>query len=116
MTLEKITEQSERLLTGQAELARLIALALPHDGAIEPQHGVHFHRNSVSGQRVHAVCEPAFCVMAQGSKLILLGEESFRYDPAHYLISTIELPLIGEIVEASSERPYLGLRLTLDPS
>ncbi len=116
MTNETITEQNERPRAGQAELAERIALALPQDGALEPQPGVHFYRNSVPGQRVHAVCEPAFCVMAQGSKVIMLGEESFRYDPARYLISTIELPLIGEIVDASRERPYLGFRMTLDPS
>jgi len=46
----------------------------------------------------------------------LLGEEIFRYDPAHYLISTMELPLIGAVVDASPERPYLSFRLVLDPS
>jgi AraC-like DNA-binding protein len=40
----------------------------------------------------------------------------FRYDPAHYAISTVGLPIIAEIVQASRERPYLGLRLTLDPA
>jgi AraC-like DNA-binding protein len=55
-------------------------------------------------------------VIAQGSKDILLGDDTFRYDPAHYLISTMELPLIGEVVEASPERPYLSFRLLLDPS
>jgi AraC-like DNA-binding protein len=86
------------------------------DGKIEPQPGVHFHRRSVCGERVHAVAEPSFCVIAQGSKEILLGDETFRYDPAHYLISTMELPLIGEIVEASRQTPYLSFRLALDPS
>jgi AraC-like DNA-binding protein len=55
-------------------------------------------------------------VIAQGSKHILLGEQSFRYDPAHYLITTVELPLSGEVVDASPERPYLGFKLLLDPS
>ena len=57
-----------------------------------------------------------FCVIAQGSKEILLGERRFRYDPAHYLISTMGLPMIGEVVEASPRRPYLGFRLALDPA
>jgi AraC-like DNA-binding protein len=54
--------------------------------------------------------------MAQGSKIIMLGEEVYRYDPAHYLITTMELPLAGEVVEASAEQPYLGFRLALDPT
>src|SRR5208337_164402 len=44
------------------------------------------------------------------------GENTFRYDRAHYLISTMELPLIGEVVEASSKLPYLSCRLVLDPA
>jgi AraC-like DNA-binding protein len=55
-------------------------------------------------------------VIAQGSKEILLGDQTFRYDPAHYLITTMELPLVGQVVEASAQRPYLGFRLILDPA
>jgi len=100
----------------QEELADRIARALPHDGAVEPQPGLHFRRHSRLAERVYGFYEPAFCVIAQGSKDILLGEDIFRYDPAHYLISTMELPLMGEVVEASLERPYLSFRLVLDPS
>jgi AraC-like DNA-binding protein len=62
------------------------------------------------------VYEPAFCFVAQGSKQALLGEEVFRYDPGHYLIFTVDLPLVFQVEEASKERPYLGFRLNLDPS
>jgi AraC-like DNA-binding protein len=101
----------------QEELADRIARALPHDGRIEPQPGVFFNRASEPSQPpVHAFAGPAFCVIAQGSKEVLLGEETFRYDPAHYLITTVELPLIGQIIEASPQRPYLSMRLGLDPT
>ena len=102
--------------TDREELADRIARALPHDGTVEPQPGLHFRRHSKPTEPVHAVAEPSFCVIAQGSKEILLGENTFRYDPANYLISTMELPLVGEVVEASPERPYLSFRLVLDPS
>lgn len=108
--------RAEKVGGDLAELAERIAQRLPGDGAIEVQPGVHFRRTSAPGQRVHGVCEPQLCVMAQGSKVILLGEETYRYDPAHYLITTMELPITGEVVEASAERPYLGFGLTLDPA
>ena len=58
----------------------------------------------------------AFCVIAQGSKQILLGDSRYQYDDAHYLIATAALPIISRITEASPERPYLSFILTLDPT
>lgn len=55
-------------------------------------------------------------MIAQGGKELILGRERFRYDPAHYLITTVDLPMIGQVVEASPERPWLRARLVLDPS
>ena len=68
----------------QEELAERIARALPRDGTVEPQPGLHFRRHSTPTDQVHGFYEPAFCVIAQGSKHILLGEDSFRYDPATF--------------------------------
>ena len=105
MTNAAIQQPTDRMMADRAELAHRIARALPRDGKSEPQPGLHFHRKSTPAERVHGVGEPSFCVIAQGSKQILLGDATFRYDPAHYLISTMELPLIGEVVEASPQRP-----------
>jgi AraC-like DNA-binding protein len=117
MTNTSRQRPTRRMQADQEELADRIARALPRDGRIEPQPGVFFNRASQPSQPpIHAFAEPAFCVIAQGSKEILLGEETFRYDPAHYLITTVELPLIGQVIEASPERPYLSFRLVLDPS
>jgi AraC-like DNA-binding protein len=55
-------------------------------------------------------------VIAQGSKQVLLGESRYRYDPFHYLLTTIDLPYAGQILEASKARPYLSLRLELAPT
>jgi AraC-like DNA-binding protein len=73
-------------------------------------------RSSHPTEPVHAVYQPAFCFVAQGCKQALLGEEVFRYDPGNYLIFTVDLPLTFQVKEALPERPYLGLRLNLDPS
>ena len=58
----------------------------------------------------------AFCVIAQGHKEIRLGERTYCYDPAQYLIVTNALPVSSRITEASSERPFLNLVLRLDPT
>jgi AraC-like DNA-binding protein len=98
------------------ELAERIARWLPHDGKLLPQAGVAFGRYSRTGERGYGVYPPALCVIAQGSKEVRLGDEVFRYNPAHYLITTMGLPLGWEVVEASQEQPYLGFVLALDPS
>ncbi len=117
-TMRDATTEREdrRRQADQEELVERIARALPHDGTVEPQPGLHFRRCSRPTERIHGFHEAAFCVIAQGSKDLILGEERFRYDPAHYLITTVDLPMIGQVVEASPERPWLRVRLVLDPS
>lgn len=90
--------------------------AIPGDEVKEVFPGLFLGRSSQLTERRHSVFTPAFCVIAQGSKQVLLGEEVFRYDPGHYLISTVDLPIVSHVVEASREQPYLSFRLDLDPS
>src|SRR5438105_5820730 len=107
--------QARRVLANQQELAELIARAQREDGTVERLPGLHLKRVSSSTERVHGVSIPAFCVIAQGSKEIFVGEDYYRYDPGHYLLATVELPIVIQIGEASKERPHLSLRLNMDP-
>jgi len=58
--------------------------------------------------------EPSICLIAQGAKRVLLGEEVYIYDAHHFLITSVDLPVVAQVTEASKEKPYLGLKLTLD--
>jgi AraC-like DNA-binding protein len=98
------------------ELAERIERALPEDGEVEPLKGLLLFRSSTPSEPLHGVSKPSFCVIAQGSKEVMLGDSRYRYDPAHYLLATVELPVVGQVLEASAERPYLSLRLDLDPA
>ncbi len=98
------------------ELAERIARAIPEDGAVEPLTGLLLNRFSTPTEQLHGVSRPSLCVIAQGSKEVLLGDSRYRYDPGHYLLATVELPVVGQVLEASAERPYLSLRLDLDPA
>ena len=98
------------------ELTERIARAVPDDGFAEPVDGLWLRRVSAPTETGHGVSVPAFCVIAQGSKEIWLGDERYRYDPAHYLIATAALPVASRITEASPERPFLSLLLRLDPA
>lgn len=116
MTPQQATHESYRAQANRDELVERIARTIREDGAIEPLKGLHLVRASSRKAPLHSVYDPVFCVIAQGSKEIFLGDERYQYDPYHYLLVTAELPLVGHVLEASQERPYLGLRLDLDPT
>jgi AraC-like DNA-binding protein len=115
MTKNGDNRQDQQMQANLAELAERIARAVPHDGKVESLPGVFLYRVSIPHQPVYAVLEPSFCVIAQGSKDLLIGDKRFHYDPFHYLISTMGLPATGQVVQASRAVPYLALRLVLDP-
>ena len=108
--------EAHRAQANREELVERIARTVCKDGGGEPLKGLHLHRSSSPRKPVHSVSEPSFCLIAQGSKEVFLGNERYQYDPAHYLLYTAELPVVSQIIEASPERPYLSLRLTLDPA
>jgi len=108
--------EEQRAKSNREELVERIARALPEDGTLDVSASFRLARSSKPTEPIHSMYQPAFCVVAQGRKQALLGEEVFRYDPGHYLIYTVELPLTFQVAEASKERPYLGFRLNLDSS
>ena len=94
------------------ELIARIAQVMRVDGTMQPREGLHLYRQSLP-QQVHGVVDPSLCVIAQGSKEVLVGEHRYRYDPMHYLLATLDLPHVSQIRDASPERPYLAIRLQL---
>jgi AraC-like DNA-binding protein len=116
MNPQQVEGEAHRAQANRDELVERIARAIREDGRVEPLKGLHLHRSSSPTEWVHGVSDLAFCVIAQGSKEVLLGDNRYRYDPAHYLLTTVELPIMSQVIEASQERPYLSLRLELDPA
>ena len=101
---------------GRQELAERVVRAVREDGDVEAPGGLRLLRRSSPTPKDHGVSSPALCVIAQGSKEVLLGDECYRYDANHYLITAAALPTASRVTEASEERPYLGVVLGLDPA
>lgn len=72
-----------------------------------------FRRDEPTGP-ISGMYEPSICMAVQGAKRVILGDDTYVYDAHHYLITSVHLPTIVQIIEASPEKPYLGLRLKLD--
>ena len=112
--------QSERQVrmaqADREELIERVARAVGEDGAVEAPGGLRLLRQSSPTPMDHGVSFPAFCVIAQGSKEVWLGDDCYRYDADHYLITAAALPTAARVTEASEEGPYLGVVLGLDPA
>src|ERR687889_1616623 len=116
MNHQQSERETQRAQAGRDELAELVARAVGEDGAVEAPGGLRLLRQSSPTPKEHGVSSPAFCVIAQGSKEVLLGDDCYRYDANHYLITAAALPTATRVTEASEEQPYLGVVLGLDPA
>jgi hypothetical protein len=113
---QQAEREAQRVQANREELVERIARAIREDGTAQPLQGLHLYRHSLPLEQVYSVVEPSVCVVAQGSKEFLLGDSRYRYDPFHYLLVTVDLPYVGQVLSASKERPFLSLRLELAPT
>ncbi|QET31305.1 AraC family transcriptional regulator [Burkholderia multivorans] len=98
-------------------LIDLISRHAPVDGIHEsPIRGVKLLRASSPTMPMPVIYAPTLCLVAQGTKQAALGTTTYRYDPAHFLVASVELPVMASVIAASASRPYLCLQLDLDPS
>ena len=72
-----------------------------------------FQRNEPT-QPESRMYEPRICLIAQGAKRVLLGDDTYVYGERHFLITSVNLPTVVQIIKASPEKPCLGLILKLD--
>jgi AraC-like DNA-binding protein len=98
------------------EIAAVIARHVSKDGF----HATHIERvtlvrSSTVTMPMPNVYRPQLCLVAQGHKEVTLGDRVFRYAPGRYGIVTYDLPVIGRVVEATPDQPYLCLYLDFDP-
>jgi AraC-like DNA-binding protein len=98
------------------EIAAVIARHVSKDGFhATPIERVTLVRSSTVTMPMPNVYRPQLCLVAQGHKDVTLGDRVFRYAPGRYGVVTYDLPVIGRVVEATPDKPYLCLYLDFDP-
>ncbi|WP_400243622.1 AraC family transcriptional regulator N-terminal domain-containing protein [Niallia sp. JL1B1071] len=96
----------------QRELIQIIEKHIKIDGTHETKiDHLSIIRASTLTEPLHSIIEPSVCFIVQGAKIVMLGEEIFRYDSSQYLITSVHLPIRGKITEATEENPYYCIRL-----
>ena len=97
------------------ELGELIMRSTGRDGVHQTAiRSLYLIRYSSSKPPDFGVIYPGLCIVAQGQKELLLGEEVFSNSPGQYLVSSAEIPLSARVVRATLSRPHLGLILHFD--
>ena len=76
--------------------------------------GLSLHRWENPTEPTSYMLAPSVCLIGQGKKRLFLGEEIYIYDAHHFLITSVDLPVVTQIIEASPVKPYLGLTMELD--
>lgn len=104
-------------LSGASELAAEVLRHTPGDGVhLTAIPRVALIRASRPNEPLVVLHQPAVCFIVQGSKRVHLADEVLVYDASRYLVVSVDLPITGQILEASPACPYLCIRLDLDPA
>lgn len=107
----------EQLYRQRIELAKIIDGHSGRDGTqMTAIPSLFFSHYSHDTGPKYGVNKPSLCIVVQGMKEVLLSQERYQYGPADYLVASVKLPITGQVTEASSEVPYLALKLEFTPS
>ena len=94
-----------------SRVARLIGSAQKQATAI-PR--LTLHRRTAPTAACHATYEPSVIVVAQGRKEVQIGTDTLTYDSSRYLLTSVDLPTVTRVAEASEDAPCLAISLKLD--
>jgi AraC-like DNA-binding protein len=101
--------------TARARLAGRILRHLPdtgdHDSAVP---GLSFYRRDGVCSAVSALYEPSLSLVIQGRKRVVLGSETYEYDAGRFILTSVDLPTISQVLDGSVDHPFLSLMLKLD--
>ncbi len=116
--LPRQAEQENRQPEAEtAKLARLISAYAPHDGSFELRvPGLHVSRMArINSDCFHTLRLPSLCIVVQGAKTVIVGQDVYEYDASRMMVFSVALPVASQVTRASQSEPYLGFKLDLDP-
>ncbi|MTJ80729.1 MAG: AraC family transcriptional regulator [Telmatospirillum sp.] len=97
-------------------LVPLVARFTPHQGSHQTAiPGLQLHRFSAPTGPIFGLYQPLFSMVVQGTKQISVAGEQIQYDQDSFLVTSVDLPVVARITDASAQTPYLCLSFTLSP-
>lgn len=99
----------------RTELARIIADRTHSEGDRATDiPGLRLYRRSEPSPCVSAAYQPSLVVFAQGQKRINVGKTTHICDGSNFLLTSVDLPVVSQVVRATKDQPILGLILNLE--
>jgi AraC-like DNA-binding protein len=100
-------------------LTELIELIERYSGGVDGVHDlpiprVKLFRSSTPTEPLHALHEPSICLVVQGKKQVRIGDQTLVYDSGRFLAASVDVPVVGHVIEASKEAPYLCFKLAIE--
>ena len=110
---------SNNKISGVAELRSELAWKIAARARIAGEHatsipGLMLYRRTNTTPCYPSTYEPSLNVFVQGQKRVTLGSTTYLCDGSTFLLSSLDLPVVSQIVEASEELPLLSMLLKLD--
>ncbi|WP_211441209.1 AraC family transcriptional regulator [Collimonas humicola] len=105
VALDLLRDEALSHFGGVPETQRDVRTALPY---------LSFIRFTRPTELTRGILEPSMCLVLQGKKKVLIGSEISHYGRGSYVLSAIDMPVSGQVSDASLAEPYLGVRIALD--
>lgn len=105
-----------RQVADTATLAKLIHALTPEEGTVELRMpGLRTAKVSQPNQEpVHYFQRSSLCLAAQGSKIAMIGEDTYTYEAGQMALYSVDVPIAGRVTRASYSEPYLLFMMDLD--
>jgi AraC-like DNA-binding protein len=108
---------ASRLVHLLTELAKKISNSLGDSGERATEvPGLMLYRRTAPTVPNPSTYEPSLLVIAQGRIRVDLGKASYVFGQSRFLLTSLELPAVSQVITASEEAPYLAFFLKLDMS
>jgi AraC-like DNA-binding protein len=112
---QKEASPVQRVVEMRRELARKIAHRAPEEGeTLTGTPGLRLYRRSAPSACTSAAYEPGLVVFVQGQKRINVGKTTYVCDGSNFLLTSIDLPVVSQVIAATEKKPILGLLLKLE--
>lgn len=110
------TAQTDRNVVAlRTALARKIAdRAVAEGDMLTEIPGLRLYRRSVPTACTSATYEPGLVVFVQGKKRINVGKTTYVCDSSNFLLTSVDLPVVSQVIAATEKEPILGLLLKLE--